>query len=394
MPKLESKQGILALMLGHCAGMVDLIALPIWMGTLITTYGFDAIRAGALVTLFLLGAITANMCFKPLFQRLNARLFVIIGFICAGLSFYYSAQNTHFEILAILHILSGCSIGMALSITHSTIERSCNPHRLFGFSGLALGIFGFLFLVFTVYTIKDSGGSAFFYILSALMLSVALCAFSCFPTMNKTKNYTIYSAETPISSIPIYMWLGITGIVLLAMTQSLTMSFYERIGIARGFSTDDVTITLIIYGVMCLFPAPAAALLKNKLNAIRVLCIVPVFQAIFSLCMTQTHNYVLYTLAGALMSCTILFTHTFAFGLLAKIDPTGRAVAGTPAMLMLGSAIGPLLGGSLVHFFSFSAIGYMASLLVIGQLIVFRQLRKKIHAQDLAKNTIIHPVSF
>jgi hypothetical protein len=49
----------------------------------------------------------------------------------------------------------------------------------------------------------------------------------------------------------------------------------------------------------------------------------------------------------------MIFTHTFAFGLLSRLEGTGRALAATPAMLMVGSAVGPLLGGTLVKFFGY-----------------------------------------
>ena len=53
----------------------------------------------------------------------------------------------------------------------------------------------------------------------------------------------------------------------------------------------------------------------------------------------------------------------FAFGLLAKLEPTGRALAATPATLMVGAAIGPILGGTLVKFASYSAISVAAAVI-------------------------------
>ena len=50
---VDSRRGRIALMVAHCAGMVDLVALPVWVGTLIAHYGFDPQQAGGLATLFL-----------------------------------------------------------------------------------------------------------------------------------------------------------------------------------------------------------------------------------------------------------------------------------------------------------------------------------------------------
>jgi hypothetical protein len=47
--------------------------------------------------------------------------------------------------------------------------------------------------------------------------------------------------------------------------------------------------------------------------------------------------------AASVFAAVMIFTHTFAFGLLARLDLSGRAMAATPAMLMIGAAIGPIL---------------------------------------------------
>ena len=82
-----------------------------------------------------------------------------------------------------------------------------------------------------------------------------------------------------------------------------------------------------------------------------------------------------------MMAFTILFTHTFAFGLLARLDPSGRAVAGTPAMLMVGAAVAPFIGGTLVKFIGFEAIGYAACVLVAIELLMFNLTRRAVLSQ-------------
>ena len=56
----DSLRGRLALMAAHCAGMVDLVALPLWVGILMSHYRFDPQQAGGVVTLFLVGAVVAE----------------------------------------------------------------------------------------------------------------------------------------------------------------------------------------------------------------------------------------------------------------------------------------------------------------------------------------------
>jgi hypothetical protein len=71
----------------------------------------------------------------------------------------------------------------------------------------------------------------------------------------------------------------------------------------------------------------------------------------------------------------MVFTHTFAFGLLARLDASGRAVAATPAMLMTGAAIGPILGGTLIKMSGYTSIGFAACFCATLALISFSKMR-------------------
>ena len=73
----------------------------------------------------------------------------------------------------------------------------------------------------------------------------------------------------------------------------------------------------------------------------------------------------------------MIFTHTFAFGMLARIDRTGRAVAATPAMLMTGAAIGPVLGGTLVKVSGYGSLGIAAVLIAAAAAICFSRLDRR-----------------
>ena len=81
----------------------------------------------------------------------------------------------------------------------------------------------------------------------------------------------------------------------------------------------------------------------------------PIVQALIALAIAFSASFLGYAIPAALFAAVMIFTHTFAFGVLSKLDPTSRALAGTPAMLMIGAAIGPILGGTLVQAFGYPA---------------------------------------
>lgn len=388
MTPIDSKRGLLALMVAHCAGMIDLVALPVWVGTLVAHYRFDPQQAGGLVTLFLIGAALASVLFAPRFTGIPARTAALAGFTVGALAFTLSANSTHFAVLAVLHFGGGLAAGTALSFTHGTIGRSRNPHRVFALAGLAIGLFGIVFLGVTPGLVQRLGGPTLFVAFALVMATAALTTLLFFPAHGRASGTPLPSAARAPAPFRRGVWFAIAGVALLATTQAMTISFFERIGSARDFGLEMVTLALVIYGIVTLFPAPIAALLEKRLQATTVLCTLPVLQAVFALLITHTSSYVLYAAGGALMVFTIIFTHTFAFGLLARLDPSGRAAAGTPAMLMTGAAIGPILGGTLVKFAGFEAIGYAAVVLVALELLMFQLTRRAIR-----DDAPVHPVA-
>ncbi|MEJ8850106.1 hypothetical protein [Variovorax rhizosphaerae] len=150
------------------------------------------------------------------------------------------------------------------------------------------------------------------------------------------------------------------GIGLMNVVQAMVFSFLERMGADRGFSPFNLQLVLIAVGIVNLAPGAVAALLQQKLNARSVVLGGAVSQAALAVGLVSSTTFPVYAAAGAFFVSAVIFTHIFTFGVLAKLDPSGRAVSATPAMLMIGSAIGPVLGGTFVKFFGYGAIGWAA----------------------------------
>ncbi|MFS2214115.1 MFS transporter [Telluria sp. Tellsp104] len=361
----KSRGGRAALMVAHCAGMVDLVALPVWVGTLIARYGFDPQQAGGLVTLFLAGAVLASVTVAPRFDRLPRRVLAPAMFGTAAVLFFACSKVTGFPALAALHALAGVAGGTALSITHGTAGRTDNPHRLFGFMQTALGVFGVAFMAAVPPMIQNAGGPVLFLVFAGVMLVAFLIAAAAFPGEVHAGADQAEEPVLPAAGWPRHVWYGILGISCMALTQAMVFSFLERIGIERGFGAGRVQALLIALGLVNLVPGALAAFLQRRLDPRKVVLSGAILQAALACVLALTTAFAPYAGAGALFVAIMIFTHVFAFGLLSQLDPSGRAVSATPAMLMVGGAIGPILGGTLVKFAGYPALG-VAALVVDG----------------------------
>ncbi|WP_140635334.1 MFS transporter [Methylibium rhizosphaerae] len=369
----DSKRGRTALMVAHCAGMVDLVALPVWVGTLIAQFRFDARQAGLLATLFLAGAVAASLVLAPRFNRLNGRLVATLGFAAAALGFGIASTTADFGVLGGLHLLCGLAAGSALSVTHGTIARSGRPHRLFALVGMALGVFAIVFLGATPKVVAAAGGAVLFQVFAGVMAVGALVSAFAFPVPDASGDGDAPSqAGAPI---PRVVWFGIAGIACMGLVQSMTFSFLERVGSDRGFGLQAVTGVLVALGVVNLFPAALAALLEKRWPAQRVMLVGPVVQALLVVVIMNATGFAPYAVAASVFAAVMIFSHTFAFGLLAQLDRSGRAMAATPAMLMIGAAIGPVLGGTLVQAFGYGSLGAAAVSIAAVAVLCFSRVR-------------------
>lgn len=355
----ESWGGRAALMVAHCAGMVDLVALPVWVGVLISGYGLDPQQAGGLATLFLIGAVAASAIVAPRSGRMPARAVAAGSFAVAACAFGAVALVDAFPLMAVLHLCAGLATGTALSLTHAAIGCSHNPHRLFAIVGFALGVFGVAFMGGVPNIVAAVGASALFWTFAGVMAVAACTAAAGFPA-NRTAGV---AAPGVIGKLPRAVWLAAMGVSCMAMTQAMMFAFVERIGADRGYGAAAVGGLLIALGFVNLIPAPLAALLQRRINARAVLVCGPILQAILALLLTQSETFLPYAGGALFFAAVMIFTHTFAFGLLAALDPSGRAVGATPAMVMLGAAVGPLLGGTLVKLAGYPSLGVAAVLI-------------------------------
>lgn len=367
----------IALVTGHMVGMIDQPALPVWVGTLIAGYAFAPAQAGGLATLFLLGVVVSSVALSPFFHRMPGRWMPTLGFGVSAAAFWAMVAFPSFGALALLHFIAGFAAGLALSFTHGTMGRTDNPHRIFALGGFMLGLFAVVFLGGSPMLIAKFGPSMIFKIFGVVMAVGCIVSAVFFPAVSENEDVV---ADT--SKFDRRVWLVIGGVMLMALNQAMIFSFLERMGADRGLSSDTVRGVLITLGLVAITPALLAAFLEKRVAAIKVGIAGAFAQGLLAIMISCSSGFWPYAVGAVLFPFVMLFTHTFIFGHLARIEPTGRAVAATPAMIMAGSTIAPLFGGVLVQTIGYSALGVAAFLFALVAIALYAASRKYEEAND------------
>jgi predicted MFS family arabinose efflux permease len=282
--------------------------------------------------------------------------------------------------MMVLHLVGGLGAGCALSVTHGTIGRSANPHRLFATAGLALGIFALFMLGGGTKLAASKGGPALFLLFAGVMLAAVIAAMAGFPNSAGTRG-----EPGPHPRLSQQVWFGMAAMSTLALAQAAMFSFVERIGV-RSHGADAVSAALLAVGILTLFPPLLAAWLQHRVRAEVVIVVGPLLHAAIAYGLTHTQGVVLYVVLVSSLLAAVMITHTFLFGLLARLDPTGRAVAATPAMLMIGAAVGPFAGGTVVKFAGYGALGVFVACVGAAAAVLFLGARARDTAPPLMAN--------
>jgi len=270
-----------------------------------------------------------------------------------------------------LHFLAGVATAMALSFAHGSMGRSSNPHRVYAFGGFALSVAAVLYLGITPGLIEKSGPNMLWIVFAVVMGFAAIVTALFFPSIDPVANTReVRSKFTP------QVWMVIAGVMLMALNNAMILSFTERAGDYRGFTPGQVQSALVVMGLVALVPPFFAALLQSRISATMVAIVGVLAHGAIALGIMTALVYEQFFASLICLPFVMLFTHIFVFGHLAKIEPTGRAVAGTAAMVMTGSAVGPLLGGTIVQTIGYSPLGYLAmGFAVVGAILFMLSMR-------------------
>lgn len=382
----ESLLGRIVLLFGHVAGMLDLVILPLWVGGMMTTHHLEAQEAGGVVTLFLIGVLASNVVLARQFGRLPNRAVVVSGYSVAALAFFglihvpFGIEASALIQLSALHLIGGLGIGAGLSCVHGTIARSANPHRTFAIVNLGVGVFAVLFFALTPPFMARIGVNAVFCAVLGLICCATVLSALAFPTPpeSRVRPEATGAKLNTATQIGTALVIGFVGVVLMQTAQSITNSFAERTGSFRGFSGESIGLMFAVNGFISLFAPVLAGVLEKKLPAAPVAVVVLLIHGACSIMLTSTTNFYLYSLGFIAMIFVTIFGHTFIFGLFAKFDPSGRMNASTPSMLMLGTAIGPIVGGVIVQHWGFPTMGLTSAAVAFCGAACFAAIKRRV----------------
>jgi predicted MFS family arabinose efflux permease len=352
----------------HLAGLIFLPMMPLIMGAVAISLGASATGVGTVASIQLAATAIGAFLFSGLGTFINGRVLVIGAISCELTLNIASAYSSSLVELAALRGFSGLAQGVLLAAASATAVLGKKTEKTFVFYNVALAVFAVVFLFIGSYVIPLFGFGAGFLLFSALDLVALLFILNGFPRFNLApRTNSIYYSSSLLSGIwtKPFLAMAFFGVAIAG-----TQTFIERIGNWRGAEFKMVAVYLALGWCLAVVAPLIIAPLRNyRRKSLAPLIFGYSSMVIVALTLSMVQPVAIYLLAAALFTPLIMFIQPLQFGVLGRLDDTGRLAAIGSAAISIGSGLGPLLASLSVKLFGLVSVGIFASLMIIMSLV-------------------------
>lgn len=348
-------------------GNTGIYLIPLLVGAMVADRGFSDQQAGLMASADLAGY--AVMTFVTAMFLINAdwRRLVRIGVATMFVANIATTFVTDPNVFAAVRFMSGIGAGILAAIATVSLGQSDNPDRNYGLllaASLLFGTAGLWGLPFLLNRVGLNGAYVFLAVLAALvgLLSGAI------PSRGKTQEQT--TSEVSSNRGWALAVLVLLSIGLFWAEQNATYAYMERIGNASGLAPEFIGFTLGLANLSGFFGAAFVAWAGTKFGRLLPLLLATLVQLACFWVLSGRVTPSVYLVAIGGLSLAWNLANPIQIGILAGVDPNGRALALASTVIGLGLAVGPALGAAVLQGGGYGKVLWLAGGLAVLSLVI------------------------
>jgi len=336
-----------------CAAYSGLFAMPLWIGGLTDDLQTSSAVPGYMGSVQLTCSMLASLWVAARVELLNQRsiagaavaLIFIANAACAALP--------GIELLFLARAVSGVGEGLLLASLNAAISRSTHPDRYFALSQTTIALFGIGLFLLGPAAMAEYGTAAVFAMIAAVALASAAGVIA---LPDQRDQAAIGVARVRWSEMSITALLALA--VLFIGCQG-AWAYMERFGAEHQLSIEQIG-RFLVAGQLVGLLGPLASNRFSQWQGRRAAIVVGLaISAAATLLASQPGPIWAFAAGAASYQFGTLFIVTSYFGYLAAIDRSGKHVAAGPALINLGSALGPASMAIAASIAGYAAIGWL-----------------------------------
>ena len=356
MPAPTARLRLVAAILVGVIGPEVFIVQPGFVQGLVQNLHFDDQGAGYAASIEVWGITATTLVMTFLSHRFNWRK-VITGSLLLVAVANAACIGVHSkEVFVALRFVAGAGAGSLISLSFTTVGLTEHPDRNFGYLIMWVLLYGaiVLYLMPAAYALSGMTGVLLFF---AIFPLTALPFVRMFPTGG--------AAAATVEADAVNLSSGLKSLALLAMftyfvAQGVAWAYLFLIGTAGGLNEQQVATGLTLSQVAGVAGALLPALLGSRYGRWRPLTIGILGGAVCLLFLIGQFQYLPFIFWVCLYNFFWNMTHPYLLGSMASFDQRGRVVVLAIAAQMLGLAVGPALGASVIAPGQYASVNYIA----------------------------------
>ena len=366
------------LVLVACTAFTSQMAVPLWVGAVIDSFGFTAETAGTIASLECAAVAFASYSVAMRIHLFSVRKLCAVGFVLLILANGTSTLLDNPALLTACRAVAGIGKGLVISAAFGLAGRSTSPARAFallnaGYTLFAAGIFFAM-----PFAIKTAGAAGAFGSLCAITV-VGACLLPWIPAARSGGQSAALAAPeagAPQSS-NLSGLLALLALVVLVGGSSVVWTFIERLGLRTGLSIIDIGMILSAAALITVIGPVTAHFLDTRAGYTLPVLVGVGIKMVLSAILGLATTAAVFIAAVPFFNAAMLFAVPYLQALMSLADPKGRFAAAAGASMTLGAGLGAYLGGVTVTHLGLSHVGTVAvAMLVIVIFLALMSVRR------------------
>jgi predicted MFS family arabinose efflux permease len=356
LPRSEARLRLVAAILVGVIGPEVFIVQPGFVQGLVQNLGFDDQGAGYAASIEVWGITATTLVMTFFSHRFNWRKVITGSLLVVAVANAACIAVHSRKAFVALRFLAGAGPGSLISLSFTTVGLTENPDRNFGYLIMWVLLYGavVLYVMPAAYALSGMTGVLLFF---ALFPLVALPFIKAFPERGET--------VATVEADAVNLSASLKSLALLAMfayfvAQGVAWAYLFLIGTAGGLSEQQVATGLTLSQVAGVAGALLPALIGGRFGRWRPLTVGIVGGALCLLFLIGRFQYLPFAFWVCLYNFFWNMTHPYLLGSMASFDRRGRVVVLAVAAQMLGLAIGPAVGATVIAPGQYASVNYIA----------------------------------
>ncbi len=326
----------------YTAGGLFWAFLPFFVGLQVGTGGMTQAQAGSLGSAYLVGFSLASLTGLWWVAKFNWRI-LVAGAAAMIVLCLFTLAGTDSYIVSIASVFGvGLMMGGFWTIAYRIFGASANPDRSFAIGiVVAYTVLALVSYVVGQFVVPDYGLKGSAYLLSAVIIVLGFSALLVPSGAGEVAGEAAAISYRP----PPRVALALLGILATGFAFAAVWAFAERIGVAAGFDSSQISPVVASNLLASAAGSVLAMLLGTRLGRRQTLLAGMVLMVAAILALSWSETYSFYALGIVGLGFTVGFVLPYQMGTLAALDTEGRFVVLITAAQGIGSAAGPALGG-------------------------------------------------